>query len=274
MPDYALGYSSSELERLRQQAKRLETVARRFLIDAGLSAGMRVLELGSGLGDVTKLIAEIVGPGGEIVSVERSPVMLAHARESEIANAQFVESDLATLRLDGERRFDALVGRLILCHLDDPAATMRQAVEYVRPGGLVAFQEADSTLGDHLVFVHREQLKLTYQVCEWIRLARGGTSMNPQMGLQLYQVFRQAGLPPPAIYFLTEVYGGACLRRIQSTVTIVRNLLPRLERLGISADEIGIATLEERLTAELEAADVVQALSSLASAYTYTRSIQ
>ncbi len=269
--DYALGDSPSELERLRWQSARLETMTRRFLGDAGILAGMRVLELGCGLGDLTRLVAEIIGPRGEIVSVDRSPIMLANARQSlhglQLASAQFIECDLATGLPEFDRPFDALVGRLILTHLRNPAEILRRALPQVRPEGLVAFQEADCTLSDYLLSLHREKLRLTHQVCEWIKLARSTSSISPNVGLHLYQIFRQAGLPAPAIYFHTEVYGGVCAPRIRNTITIVRNLLPQLERLGISAGEIDIATLEERLIAELASADVVQAFASIASAW-------
>jgi ubiquinone/menaquinone biosynthesis C-methylase UbiE len=267
MSGYALGYSPSELERLRQQSARLETLTRRFLGDAGVRPGMSVLELGSGLGDVTRLIAEIVGPNGRIVSVERSPVMLEQARALGIANAEFVMSELDSLHLDAGCSFDAVVGRLILSHVAEPATVLRRAVEYVHPGGLVAFQESDSTLSDHLLSLHRDKLPLTYRMFEWIQMARDGISINTAMGPDLYHVFRQAGLAAPSIYVVTEVYGGVSSSRIQGTVTIVRNLLPRLEQLGISAHDIGLETLEQRLTEEIEAADVVQAFTSIASAW-------
>ena len=268
---YGLGYSQEEQDRLRSQAARLRTLSRGFFLNAGIGTGMRVLELGSGLGDLTGLIAEIIGPTGEIVSLDRSPVMLAQARnslsEGGITCARFIECDLNNFCLDFDRAFDAVVGRLILTHLDDPVGTLRIILRHVRAGALVAFQEADSTLCEHLLSLHRDKLPLTYEVCEWIKRARNGASVDPEMGLHLYRVFTQAGLPAPTISFHTEVYGGACAPRIQSTVAMIRNLLPRLESLGIDAETVGVATLGDRLTSELTAVDVVQARVSIASAW-------
>lgn len=269
--NYGLGFSQDEQDRLRAQSAHLRSLTYRFFREAGIRAGMRVLELGAGLGDMTKLLIEMIGPTGEIVSLDQSPVMLAQARKSveELATTgvRFVECDLNRPSLHFDRPFDALVGRLILTHLENPVRTLRILSKHVRPGGLVAFQEADFTLSDHLLSLHRDRLKLTYEVCEWIKLARTGTTLDPQMGLHLYPVFRQAGLPPPRIYVHTEVYGGACASRIHNTVAMIRNFLPRLERLGLTADRIGLATLEDRLTSELTAADAVQAFTSIASAW-------
>lgn len=268
---YGLGYSQEEQNRLRSQAARLRTLSYSFFLNAGIRAEMRVLELGSGLGDLTGLIAEIIGPNGEIVSLDRSPVMLEQSRnslsEAGITCVRFIECDLNNFCLDFDRPFDAIVGRLILTHLDDPVGTLRLILRHVRAGGLIAFQEADSTLCEHLLSLHQDKLPLTYQVCEWIKLARTGASIDPEMGLHLYRVFTEVGLPAPTISFHTELYGGACAPRIQSTVAMVRNLLPRLENLGISAEAIGISTLEDRLTSELTAANIVQARVSIASAW-------
>lgn len=51
-PTYVLGHTDHQLRRLRAQARFLEPVTRRFLREAGLTEGMRVLDVGSGAGDV------------------------------------------------------------------------------------------------------------------------------------------------------------------------------------------------------------------------------
>lgn len=268
---YTLGDSAAERQRLAQQSRRLETLTRRFLCDAGLRPGMRVLELGTGMGDVTCLLAEHVGSAGRVVSLERSAVMLDAARQAiaqrGIANVQFIQCDLNHLQLEPSRSFDAVVGRLILTHLADPSATLSHAVERLVPGGVVAFQEADFTLSEHLLRLSKDRLPLTYQVCQWIDIARNATAMKPRMGLMLHSVFVQAGLPAPTVHFHTEVYAGCRADRIHNTVNILRDLAPRLETLGVSGDAIGLETLEDRLTVEAMAADAVQALASIASAW-------
>ena len=61
---YVLGHSDRELERLRLQAQLIDPITRQFLIEAGISPGMRVLDVGSGAGDVAFLAADLVGPPG------------------------------------------------------------------------------------------------------------------------------------------------------------------------------------------------------------------
>jgi ubiquinone/menaquinone biosynthesis C-methylase UbiE len=88
--EYALGHSELELKRLILQAGILRDITERLLRDAGLRQGMRVLDLGSGTGDVSMLAADIVGPSGSVVGIDRNQrtVELAQRRASEAGYSQ------------------------------------------------------------------------------------------------------------------------------------------------------------------------------------------
>ena len=87
-----------------------------------------MLDLGTGLGHVARLAAELVGSSGSVVGLDRAPQALAVARQrSEAAgeaHVSFVEADVARWRAD--EPFDAIVGRLLLFHMADPVAAVRQ----------------------------------------------------------------------------------------------------------------------------------------------------
>jgi len=78
---YLLGHSDQELVRLEVQARLLEPITRRFLLDAGVLPGMRVLDVGCGLGDVTFLCAALVGDAGQVIGVDRASSAIVAARE-------------------------------------------------------------------------------------------------------------------------------------------------------------------------------------------------
>jgi SAM-dependent methyltransferase len=80
-PVYALGHSDGELERLIVQSRFVEPITRRFFQEAGISAGMRVLDIGSGAGDVAFLAADLVGETGEVVGTDKSAAALATAKQ-------------------------------------------------------------------------------------------------------------------------------------------------------------------------------------------------
>jgi 2-polyprenyl-3-methyl-5-hydroxy-6-metoxy-1,4-benzoquinol methylase len=77
---YALGYSEREFRRLRFQGEFFRDVTEDVFRRAGLGPGMRVLDIGCGVGDVSLLAAEMVGPSGEILGLDRSPEAIAVAR--------------------------------------------------------------------------------------------------------------------------------------------------------------------------------------------------
>src|SRR5713226_1893472 len=140
---YALGSTDAEHERLIWQASRLAPLTERLFREAGIGPGQRVLDLGSGVGDVAMLAACLVGPSGEVVGVERDAHSIARARarvaEAGLRNVSFTESDVNEVADD--KPFDAAVGRFILEFLPDPLAAFRSVSRLVRPGGALAFHE-------------------------------------------------------------------------------------------------------------------------------------
>ena len=71
--DYPLGSSDREHERLIRQAKRIAPITERFFRDAGIGPGQTVLDVGSGVGDVAMLAANLVGPSREVMGIDATP---------------------------------------------------------------------------------------------------------------------------------------------------------------------------------------------------------
>jgi ubiquinone/menaquinone biosynthesis C-methylase UbiE len=144
---YLMGRTDAETTRLIRQARILSPATSHLLREAGVTAGMRVLDLGSGAGDVALMAAELVGPTGQVIGVDRDPAVLtvarARAKAAGLANVTFLEGDLRTVDPEGE--YDAVVGRLVLMYVPEPAAALRRVAGLVRPGGPVALQELNFT---------------------------------------------------------------------------------------------------------------------------------
>ena len=144
-PKYTMGRSREETDRLIRQSRLYEGLTRRFLKEAGLVSGMRVLDIGSGAGDVALAATELVGPAGQVVGVDVNGKILETARvrvgKAGWTNVEFVAGDARTLDLGGD--FDALVGRFVLMYMSDPSEALKQFAGCLRPGGIVAFQEID-----------------------------------------------------------------------------------------------------------------------------------
>ena len=69
---YARGYSEGEFKRLESQGRFFHDVTADVLRRAGIVSGMRVLDIGCGVGDVSLLAAEFVGPSGTVLGIDRS----------------------------------------------------------------------------------------------------------------------------------------------------------------------------------------------------------
>ena len=97
--NYVLGQSAHEFERLTLQGRILRPYTEKFFRRAGLSPGMRVLDIGSGMVDVALLAADIVGSGGRVLGVDRDAAALEHARRrsAEQGCSSWVSFDSAKL---------------------------------------------------------------------------------------------------------------------------------------------------------------------------------
>src|SRR6201997_275070 len=109
---YALGYTDTEHERLIRQAALIAPYTERLFRQAGIGPGQRVLDLGSGIGDVSMLLARIVGPSGEVVGIERDASSIGRAKARAAAagllNVSFMQTDVSDISSD--KLFDAAVG--------------------------------------------------------------------------------------------------------------------------------------------------------------------
>lgn len=145
-PTYALTQDDDEFARLARQAATAEPFTERVFRAAGIGAGMRVLDVGSGAGHVSFLLARLVGASGEIVGVDREAPVLEHARAQAAAagleHVTFINDDFRTANLAGGA-FDAVVGRYVLQYQADPQDTVTGLAKRLRPGGVMAFHEMD-----------------------------------------------------------------------------------------------------------------------------------
>jgi SAM-dependent methyltransferase len=263
---YAPGHSEEERRRLIEQAGFFGGFTERLFVDAGIGPGMRVLDVGCGVGDVSLLVASLVGPEGAVLGVDSDPLALGHAWERVSAmgltNVGFVEGDIRDLAFD--EPFDAAVGRLVLMYLADPADTLRRIAALLRPGGIVAFQELTLT-----------ESGLTYP--EAPLLQRTGTLINEtfrragaemEMGLKLCPASIAAGLPAPAMRAERPIGGGPDFPGYRWMAQITRSILPLMEQLGVAnAEDIDVETLVERLRDEVVGSGGMVAMPTLMGAW-------
>jgi ubiquinone/menaquinone biosynthesis C-methylase UbiE len=250
---YALGHSEQELERLSRQGRMFEPFTRQLFEQAGISAGMRVLDVGCGAGDVAFLAAALVGPGGEVIGVDRAAEAVrsatARAQAGGIGNVKFLEGDPAEMQFDRQfdRPFDAVVGRLVLMFYPDPVDAVRKLAGHLREGGLIIFQEFDMANARSLPVSPTFERQFG-----WIRQTLNATGVRTEQGLEMYSVFVAAGLPGPSMRMDALVGGGPDSPSYELAAEVVRSLLPAMEKFNIAtAAEVDIATLAQRVRDEV-----------------------
>lgn len=261
---YALGYTTSEQDRLIRQAARIEPILERLFREAGIGPGQRVLDLGSGVGDVSMLAARLVGPSGEVVGFERDASSIAVARkrvaEAGFRNVTFVQTDASEISSD--KPFDAAVGRFILMFLPDPKAVLGNLARLVRPGGVLAFQEPS-----WLPFLAMASpLPLWSRVVSSVHETFRRAGVCVEMGPELYRMFQEIGLPAPKIFVETPVGSDADFTRVIPEV--LGSLRPLAAQHGVDLDPVGdFATLSARVQAEIEAAKAFVTWMALVNAW-------
>jgi SAM-dependent methyltransferase len=262
---YQLGSGAAELERLDRQGRVLAPATRMILQTAGVRRDMRVLDLGSGAGDVAFAAAELAGPSGEVVGIDQSPDAVAkataRARQRGLSNVRFMAGDIHDRAPDGP--FDAIIGRLVLMYVPDPAAVLRTQAGVLRPGGVIAPIEFDLHSARSL-----PPTPLVGQALSWLREVFTRAGIDPVLGPALWAVLQAAGLQPLGMIGVQPHFGPEDPDGAAILAGIVRTVLPVIERTGVAtAAEVGADTLQQRLSDELAASAAVFAHPMLISAW-------
>ena len=194
---YALATGEAAAYRLAILHELYGPGTRRVLLEAGLRPGMRVADLGCGVGMVTALLADLVGPTGSVVGIDSSAAQLAQARErlnTDGAHIRFVEASATATGLP-RGSFDLVSCRFLLIHLPEPERALREMFALLKPNGILVCEDGDLTASGS-----EPPSALDAFADLWGRLgpSRG---LDYTRGRRLFQMVLAAGLPTPRITF-------------------------------------------------------------------------
>ena len=264
---YVLGNHPEELARLDRQAANIERPTRLLLQAAGLAPGMRVLDLGTGLGHVARIAGELVGPAGSVLGIDRSADAVAVARqraqESGAGQVTFAEGDVHTWR--APEPLDVIIGRLLLFHVPDPIAVVAHHLGNLRPGG--EFVAIDFDLGG----VRTDPpLPLFAEAAGWVQDAFRAAGAWPRIGARLGIILERGGLTRVATFGVQGYMSPLDPAGPALLAGVVRSLAPAIVAHGIAtAEHMDLETLEQRLGHALREADAVMLPPVVAGAWGY-----
>ena len=251
---YALGASDRERRRLMLQGGILRAPLEAAFRAAGIGPGMRVLDIGCGVGDVAMLAAELVGSSGSVVALDRDAASIDWAKRR-VAEAGFTNLDFRAAEFDqfsDAVPFDALVGRFILLYLPDPVATLRHLARSLRSGAVIAFMEPVFTVPSSVFPTMAD-----FEDCEkWVSEALRRSGARVDMGMRLHHTYRDAGFLNTKT-MVSHLSGCGVTRQMADFfVETIRSLLPKILEYGIATpEEVGIDTLGDRMFAAAREAD-------------------
>lgn len=249
---YVMGHPAGEEQRLQRLGQLLYPSTKRLFEQAGIAAGMKVLDVGSGGGDVALLLAALVGTGGSVVGVELHAPLVeaaqARVKAAGLTNISFLAGDIREVAL--EHDFDAVVGRNVLMYVADPAAVLRVGVEHLRPDGIVAFQEVEWSVSEQVARLEAIP-PLVRQAAAWVYGAfrKAGTEM--QMSFKFPGAFLDAGLPSPALALDGILGTDPAWVGYDFLGDALRDILPKLREYGIIKEDLDAGRYVEETRAEI-----------------------
>jgi SAM-dependent methyltransferase len=264
-PGYVLGAAEAEIARLDAQAAIIARPTAVLLRESGLEPGMRVLDLGTGLGHVAFAVADIVGPEGSVVGIDQAAPLLEAAerrrREAGLDHVSFVAADVRTF--EPEEPVDAIVGRLILFHLPDAVEVLRHHGRALRAGGLVVALDFDTG-----TCRAEPEVPLVTTVGRWLEAAFRHAHAEPRIGARLAPLLREAGLVDVETlgvqtYFAPDdPIGPAFLAGVANALAG-----PIVAAGFATEDELELGTLGQRMGEELRSANAVLLLPDVVGAW-------
>jgi SAM-dependent methyltransferase len=142
--DYVLGTGDDEIERLGLQHRVWRPRALDAWQRAGCTVGQTLLDIGCGPGHASVDLAQIVGPDGQVLALDRSPRFLEALRATARSRGL---NQIAARELDlGEDALPAVAAdgawcRWVLSFVKQPRDLLARIAAALRPGGVLVLHE-------------------------------------------------------------------------------------------------------------------------------------
>jgi ubiquinone/menaquinone biosynthesis C-methylase UbiE len=209
--NYVLDVGTQDQERLAILDEVIGKTSRQLLLQAGLSSGKTVLEVGCGTGNMTRFIAEQVGAHGQVTAVDVSgeQIDIAKKNVSELKQITFVQASIFDLPV--KPQFDFVYCRFIIMHLPNPANTIKHLLSFLKPGGKIICEEATN----RVTCCYPQNI--FYQQSRDLLLMLGDKKgLDFNVGEKLYSIFYDLKLTDITAHFIQPVLHSERQKRLIS----------------------------------------------------------
>lgn len=175
--DTRLDYRSPDLDSFWAEGEH-DLDALLGVLSASLSPTDAVLEIGCGVGRLTRVLGERCA---RVVAVDVSTRMLALARELNpgLENVSWLTGDGSSLRGVEDSSVDVCISHVVFQHVPDPQVTLgyvREMGRVLRPGGCAAFQVSNDA------HAHRPLIGPRHRIAALLGRAPGGQEAREWLG--------------------------------------------------------------------------------------------
>lgn len=247
---YVFGSSASEHRRLMMQANIFRECSHNFLAHCGISEGMKIIDLGCGVGDFTFLLARLVGPRGKVIGLDfdQEAILLARERAEKMGfgNVEFTLADVEDF--SPREEVDGLAGRFILRYLENPKVVISRLASRLKKVGVALFQEMDHSSEPCVWPASETFARCGGGIIEVLR--RAGVDLR--MGTKLRAVLTECGFAEPFVEVYTYAGGQAGSPAYEYLEETFQSLFPKMTELALAGlDESFCSGIAERLTKEI-----------------------
>ncbi len=229
--------------RLNILSQTLEATTLVFITRVGIEPGMKVLDVGSGGGDVTRLLGQWVGAHGRVIGIDYDPEIVdlaaAEARAAGLDQVSFHVGNIFELEM--EALFDLIYMRFLLTHLSDPADALGRLVRALKPGGVLMVEDIE--MSGCFCYPASSAFDMGRQLYRTTVQRKGG---DPDIGPKLPGYLVAAGLQDVQIDLVQPVFTRGTGKTMMS-LTLQRMMS------AILSEELGSISEIEALVAEIAA---------------------
>ena len=235
--------------------KRLETVdllygiqTKNFLQYNINKKGIRVLDLGCGLGHTSRALSKVIGAEGEVIAIDNSLEQLEIAKNSskEFQNIKYLCVDVSKDNLDELGLFDIIYGRLILTHILNPLEVIKKISKLLPSDGLILLEEPVTSesfcLPQNIWFDSHLELYIKIGIIN---------GLNYDFGSELIHIINKSGLKIESVHYSQSLYSQknlkdiCLLRTIECSKKYLKNNIISQENLDILLHNLDIFVNDE-----------------------------